>query len=528
MTCEELLSMLESEKYKLSTYDVVEVIKQTDTSTVEIVKNTIDEKKYIKKTYPSDKRMIFNILSNVNNPSIPKIYEVFLGVDTIVIEEYVEGKTLKQLIDEKHSFTKKEITCLFSSLIDAIDVLHSNNILHRDIKPGNIMVKENGHAVLIDYSIARIYSDKRSEDTELLGTVGYAAPEQFGFSQTDFRSDIYALGITVKEIINKKNAPNQLVNVINRCCEFDPSKRFQTIPQLKKSLQTKKTISIICPISIIFAFTLCALIFFLNYQKNASDDTVYTKESFDMAEANPDTESSLPMNDSVSDIKEDTATQKNESGKNTNTTTVTKVKSSPTEKPQPTQKPKTADKSNDSPLTYKPTSTRLVDISRAALNIPCLQLSENSTYNVHIDISNELKDILVSATKDSNGFSITIDKNTTYHFSKDTSLSNADYPNGEIFAEVLFYDLNNDGTIEIIPILCDAVSAKWADGETVLLKNYSLGWCIYSDGESFNLANGRMLSEMEGFKIYSSSPSCVWADFPMYYKLENGSIVKKH
>lgn len=519
--------MLESEKYKLSTYEVVKVIKHTDASIVEVVKNTIDEKTYIKKTYPSDKRVIFNILTKIDIPSIPKIFEVFFGTDTIVIEEYIEGKTIKQLIEENHSFTKKEIHYIFSSLINAVDTLHSYNIIHRDIKPGNIIVKENGQAVLIDYNIARIYSDKHTEDTELLGTIGYAAPEQFGFSQTDYRSDIYALGMTVKELINRKNAPKQIANIIRRCCEFDPSKRFQTIPQLKKNLQIKKIESAICLVLIIFAFAVSTLTFFGNSQKNISDDMIHIKEATEMASNNSDEENSPSVQDEVSTTQEVTVIQKNESGENINKNmAVAETKDSLMEKPQPTKKVETVDKNNDNQLTYLPTSTRIVDTSQAAFNIPCLQLTGNSTYKVHIDISDELKDILVSATKDSNGLSITIDKNTTYYCPKDTSLSTADYPNGELFAEILFYDINNDGTKEIIPILCDAVSTKWANGETVLLKNYSLGWCIYNDGESYKLAKGRMLSDMEGFKIYSSSPSCVWTDFPMHYKFENGSIVK--
>lgn len=514
--------MLESEKYKLSTYEVMEVIKQTDTSVVEIVKNTVDEKKYIKKTYPSDKRVVFNALAKIDHSSIPKICEIFFGTDTIVIEEYIDGKTIQELIEENHSFTKKEIQYIFSSLIEGVDILHSNNIIHRDIKPGNIMVKENGLAVLIDFSIARIYSNKRAEDTELLGTIGYAAPEQFGFSQTDFRSDIYALGMTIKELASKKNMPKQLVNIINRCCEFDPSKRFQTIPQLKRNLQSQKYIRNIFLTVMMFAFFVSTVLFFLNPRKNILESKSYIEKSVETEADVSNTNSLSPVQDEVSDIQE------SESRENTNQNNdVDEKKITPVEIQQPTQKPEIIDKSKDSQLIYSPTSTRIVDTSQAASGVPCLQLTENATYNVHIDISGELKDILVSATKDSNGFRITIDKNATYYCVKDTSLSNADYPNGEIFAEVLFYDLNNDGAVEIIPVLCDAVSAKWADGETVLLKNYSLGWCIYNDGESFKLANGRMLADMEGFKIYSSSPSCVWTDFPMYYKLENGSIVKK-
>lgn len=520
--------MLESEKYKLSTYEVVEVIKQTDASVVEIVRNTIDEKKYIKKTYPSDKRVIFNILAKIDSSFIPKIYEIFFGTDTIVIEEYVEGKTIKQLIEENHNFTKKEINYVFSSLIDAIDALHKNNIIHRDIKPENIIVKENGKAVLIDYSIARVYSDKHNGDTDLLGTVGYAAPEQFGFSQTDYRSDIYALGMTVKDFTNKKSLPRQLINVIKHCCEFDPSRRFQTIPQLKRNLRIKRLIRNISLALIIFAFVVGTLIFFFYPRKNMLGSKSYIEESVETTADKSNTDSLLPVQEEVLDTQKTGTLQESESSENTNRNTAAdEIKTTPVEKQQPTQRPETIDKSNDSQLIYSPTSTRIVDTSQAASSIPCLQLTENSIYKVHIDIGGELKDILVSATKDDNGFSITINKNTTYYFSKDTSLSNTDYPNGEIFAEILFYDINNDGTMEIIPILCDAVSTKWEDGETVLLKNYSLGWCIYNDGESFKLANGRMLADMESFKIYSSSPNCVWTDFPMYYTLEDGSLVEK-
>ena len=101
--------MLEIEKYKLSTYRVIETLRKTQETTVELVESDLDSQRYIRKTYNSDKRTVYGILKQLENPNLPKVYEVFFGESTIVIEQYIEGKTLDRMIDEKYRFSKAEL-----------------------------------------------------------------------------------------------------------------------------------------------------------------------------------------------------------------------------------------------------------------------------------------------------------------------------------------------------------------------------------------------------------------------------------
>lgn len=163
--------MTDKEKYILSVFRSVKVLHETADSKAELTESSLDGKKYIKKTYKSDKRTVFNIIANIKNEHMPEIYHVFFGEDTVVIEQYIEGQILEQMISDGVTFSAAQVKKIADGLTDAIDTLHKNGIVHRDIKPSNIIIRNNGQAVLIDYSIARPYSSKRSSDTELFGTV---------------------------------------------------------------------------------------------------------------------------------------------------------------------------------------------------------------------------------------------------------------------------------------------------------------------------------------------------------------------
>ena len=85
-------------------------------------------------------------------------------------------------------------------MCDGLKELHEQKIIHRDIKPSNMILQADGRIRLIDFDAARIFKDNKATDTELLGTKDYAPPEQYGFGQTDPRSDIYSLGVTIKNV----------------------------------------------------------------------------------------------------------------------------------------------------------------------------------------------------------------------------------------------------------------------------------------------------------------------------------------
>lgn len=514
--------MLESEKYKLSTYNSVKKLRSTADASVEIVESTLDNTRYIKKTYNSDKRHAYRILKEIDSVNIPKVYEVFFGEETIIIEEYIEGVTLEKLISEKHLFSKAEAEKIVSGLLSAIWAIHKKDLIHRDIKPSNIIIKPSGEAVLIDYGIARAYSPIRSNDTELFGTVGYAAPEQFGFSQSDYRTDIYALGITLRHILTSKNAGKNLLKAVEKCVEFDPLRRFQTIEELKSFLKNegakKKTVISLCialGLTIAFALSFAALIHFGN-ESSPQDTTLSngtTTEALPKDTHNFETESNTESSYDTPLESAPTSPDTTEAESDTQIPDTTYIESD-TESPE-----------NEDVLLLYPSDTRIVKTKGSHILIPCLPLEDENTYTASINIGNGKPDLRIEAKRTAEKIHLTINGEATFSFTDNGSMPKLDYPQGKPLGEIIFYDMDNDGILEIIPILTNGVKTEWADGSTVLMKNYSLGWCIYYTENGFECAEGEMSALLEQFTIYSTMPGCINTDFPSYYKLEDGKIV---
>ena len=149
---------------------------------------------------------------------------------------------MRQRIEAQGSFNEKQQYLLVCDLCDALGKLHNINgtcVVHRDVNPNNIIMTVAG-ACLIDFGIARSHTDGAMRDTKLWGTAGYAAPEQFGFQQTDARTDIYALGQVMRFAASGKDPDKQvhlacpkLEEIIKRCCAIDPVNRFSSISELK-------------------------------------------------------------------------------------------------------------------------------------------------------------------------------------------------------------------------------------------------------------------------------------------------------
>ena len=119
-------------------------------------------------------------------------------------------------------------------MCDGLKELHEHNIIHRDIKPSNLIL-QSGKIRLIDFDAARIFKEGKAEDTKLLGTKGYAPPEQYGSGQTDQRSDIYSLGVTMKNLLGS-NCKGHLKKILDKCTAYDPKNRFQNVDELKTAL----------------------------------------------------------------------------------------------------------------------------------------------------------------------------------------------------------------------------------------------------------------------------------------------------
>ena len=177
----------------------------------------------------------YRALAQMNINGLPKIYYCAeADGKTYVVEEYINGVNLQDELEQGRVFTEKQVLQIALRLCDVLLAIHSKGILHRDIKPGNIIL-QNGSVWLIDFGAAKTVSGDKTQDTRILGTPGFAPPEQYGFSTTDTRSDIYALGKTMQALLGEKYN-GKIKGVIAKCTQFDPQKRIASVAELKKLL----------------------------------------------------------------------------------------------------------------------------------------------------------------------------------------------------------------------------------------------------------------------------------------------------
>ena len=203
--------------FKNSVVLVEEVLKKRSIEITEIVYLSSNDGRrigpYIRKTFDCDCGLgnAYQTLFNSQTTQcehIANVYSVFEKENKLyVFEEYINGQTLDSYIG-KLDFDVGVISQLFVELCNALNFLHTNfsaPIIHRDIKPSNILITKSGQVKLIDFGISRNYEENENTDTYKFGTVGYASPEQFGYKQTDVRSDIYSLGKVLEFMCDVKN-----------------------------------------------------------------------------------------------------------------------------------------------------------------------------------------------------------------------------------------------------------------------------------------------------------------------------------
>ncbi len=232
-------------------YEEIRLIKQSEKSTVHLVKPKGEEQVLVRKILKG-KRPIYSTLQNCWHPYLPRLEEVILSDDvTTVIEEYVEGEALGSA-----ELSEKQIVCAAKELCDVLEFLHEKEIIHRDIKPSNLILAKDGHIRLIDFDAARMPKDDLEQDTRLLGTRGYAPPEQYGFSQTDARADIYAFGVTLKQLLGERAAKPRFKRIIQKCTNLNPDKRYQSARQVKRALSYRKSCAVYSCAAIILAAVL--------------------------------------------------------------------------------------------------------------------------------------------------------------------------------------------------------------------------------------------------------------------------------
>lgn len=221
-------------------YIFVKVLKEKESGQIALYKNkqldTYIIVKKLKGIYPAYER-----LAELKEKHLPLIYEVSCNEDeTIILEEFVQGITVAELL-ENETISGKRVKEIAMQVCDGLYALHSNQIIHRDIKPENIMLMENGQVKIIDFDTAKIYKLYSEKDTRTVGTIGYAAPEQYGEAQSDARTDIYALGIMMNVMLTGKHPVNEMAqgkigSIIEKCIMVNPKKRYKDVLEVKEKL----------------------------------------------------------------------------------------------------------------------------------------------------------------------------------------------------------------------------------------------------------------------------------------------------
>lgn len=199
-----------------------------------------------------------DMLKKLSHPSLPSIVDVIEDESTfLIVMDYIQGNPLSRALEEYGAQPQEQVIEWAKQLCDVLGYLHTRTpaIIYRDMKPANVMLKPDGNVTLIDFGTAREFKEKNLADTTCLGTVGYAAPEQFGgMGQTDARTDIYCLGATLYHLVTGMNPceppyeirPIREINpslsggleqIILKCTQRNPQDRYQSCAELMYALE---------------------------------------------------------------------------------------------------------------------------------------------------------------------------------------------------------------------------------------------------------------------------------------------------
>lgn len=198
-------------------------------------------------------------LKKLKHPNLPSIIDVIEDDDSfIIVMDYIEGRSLDKIIEENGAQPEAYVVEWAKQLCDVFGYLHSRTppIIYRDMKPANVMLKPDGNIMVIDFGTAKNYEIDLGETTGI-GTIGYAAPEQYigsGLGRTDARTDIYCLGITMYHLLTNIDPCKNLISdksiravnpalshgldaIIQKCTQYQPADRYQSCAELMYDLE---------------------------------------------------------------------------------------------------------------------------------------------------------------------------------------------------------------------------------------------------------------------------------------------------
>lgn len=215
------------------------LLKQSPRGSVHLLRHRKTGRRFVLRHFTGNDE-VYRKLLHCTCRNLPIVYEAASrDGENLVLEEYIQGDNLGELL-QGALFTAEETRNIVTQVCRALWVLHALGAVHRDVKPENIILR-GSEAVLIDFDAARLYKPEEDTDTQVLGTAGFAAPEQYGLSQSDTRTDIYATGILINVMLtgehpSKKLAEGRMGRIVTRCTQVNPKKRYQSVLQLMEAL----------------------------------------------------------------------------------------------------------------------------------------------------------------------------------------------------------------------------------------------------------------------------------------------------
>lgn len=211
-----------------------------------LVQHINTKKLYVKKILNVYNLNVYQYLKDASIPGLPLIYEIVEDKNQLIlIEEYISGDTLEFILENNGPLSESQTINYTKQLCSIISSLHNCNpaIVHRDIKPSNIIISPGDKLILLDLNAAKYMNLNQEEDTTLLGTKGYAAPEQYGFGPSNNQTDIYAIGMLMNTMLLGKfssefykSNTSTISTIITKCTELSPKNRYNSISDVEKAL----------------------------------------------------------------------------------------------------------------------------------------------------------------------------------------------------------------------------------------------------------------------------------------------------
>ena len=237
-------------------WTVYECLKESEDSSTFLVKETVTGILCVLKwgrnrqaEFLRNEMEIMEKMADRKLSGVPKAYRIFEeNGEVYLVREYIEGMSLAQMVLQKGGISEAEICRISRKICQTAEQFQNPDepMIHRDIKPENIVVTPGGEVVFIDFGTMRSYKKDGSRDTFVVGTRGTAAPEQYGYTQTDQRTDVYAIGQTMLYMVSESYEMNQLFEcavsrrmkkIIEKACSFEPDKRYGDAAQLRRAVE---------------------------------------------------------------------------------------------------------------------------------------------------------------------------------------------------------------------------------------------------------------------------------------------------